>query len=310
MITYEYSRASVEHPERNEDATLIFHTPGKAPVFAMIDGMGGHQRTLPDGTVVTGREAAQMVRATFIEDLGDLLPDVDASPGGLAEREALAALGRAHERVLNQLNGGTAHPLNERVGAVATIAIVCENGGRLLVAQVGDTRAYLSSAGELIQVCYDEDNIQYLVEQGMLSDADGVRITDVLNSFDGVTEPRVSGTVTIGGSPYELYLAWRWFVVGNSVLNIPPANIVIKSLGIVPDMSSPQVSRIEIAPGDSLFMCSDGVYKNLTDAELLAGLNAHDNAAEWLGSAAFARSEDRDNRRSTQDDVSALLVRL
>jgi len=283
------------------------NSEGKAPVFAVIDGMGGHQRTTSDGTLISGREAAQVVRATFIEDLRHFPANVDASPGGAAEQKVVAALQRAHSRIHNELNLGDDLPLNQRVGAVATVVIVCENGTRLLVAQVGDTRAYLFSGGQLIQLCHDEDNIEYLISMGALSSEDGAKIGALLNTFDGVNEPETEGIVTINGDPYELYLAWRWFVVGNTALRIPAANIVIKSLGIIPEQPAPQLSRIEISPDEQLFLCSDGVYKNLTEAEMIDGLK-HNDAANVIGEAAFKRSQLTNNRRSTQDDISAVVV--
>src|SRR5215213_2312650 len=131
MIVYEFSRASVDHPERDEDAVLILPSNGKASVFAVIDGMGGHQHTAANGEQVTGREAARLVRETLIEDLATLPISIDASPRGEAEQRITAAITRAHERVLSELNGGDL-PLQQRVGAVLTVTAICEDGKRLL----------------------------------------------------------------------------------------------------------------------------------------------------------------------------------
>jgi serine/threonine protein phosphatase PrpC len=300
----------VEHPERCEDALMCYCAEGKAPVFAVIDGMGGQQHESADGTMVTGREAALMLRETLIEDLQHFPPNVDASPGGIAERSVTSALLRGHQRIRRELNDGDAFPSGHRVGAVATVVVVCENGKRLLTVQVGDTRGYLLSSGELIQLCPDEDNIEFFVRSGQITPEDGERISAILNSYNGVDEPPAEGTVTIAGSPYDLYIAWRWFLVGNAVLNIPPANIVINAIGVHPVDPIPQTSRIEIAPGDALLLCSDGLYKNLTDAEILDMLTHDDSGeADALGTAAFARSQTLLNRRSTQDDISLILAR-
>ncbi|MBK8035051.1 MAG: protein phosphatase 2C domain-containing protein [Chloroflexi bacterium] len=311
MKVYQYEMASIDHPERCEDAAMTFvGDEDSAPVFAAIDGMGGHQRTLADGRVITGREAALIVRETLVEDLQHLPRDVSADPGGEAQTKAIAAIKRAHDRIRRELNDESEHPLNQRVGAVATVCVVCENGKRLLTAQVGDTRGYLVSGGELLQLCYDEDNIQYLVDQGQLSEEDGATLSEILNSYDGVNEPKLSGTVQIGGNPYELYIAWRWFLVGNTVLKIPAANIVIRTLGVYDDEPTPQVSRIELSEGDRLYLCSDGAYKNLTDAEMLAHILEAGDPAQAIGDAAYARSQSTENRRSTQDDITAVVVDL
>ena len=312
MKIQEFSRASIEHPDRCEDAVMVFggnsNGDSKAPVFAVIDGMGGQQHETADGRLITGRDASQLVRTTLIEDLQHLPPDIDGSANGEAEQKVIAALNRAHERVRLELNNGDEFPSGHRVGAVVTVVVVCENGSRLLTVQVGDTRGYLFTDDELIQLCPDEDNLEYFVRLGLLSAEDSDRIGTVLNTYNGVDEPQTEGTIAINGNPYDLYIAWRWFLVGNTVLNIPPANIVINALGVHAEDPIAQTSRIEIGAGDALLLCSDGLYKNLSEAELIEGLGQGEASADELGDAAYARSQDSANRRSTQDDISVILV--
>jgi serine/threonine protein phosphatase PrpC len=311
MIVQQYNQASIEHLERCEDSIVVFDGEGGfAPVFAVIDGMGGHQHQDAEGKMVTGREASQLVRGVLIEDLQHLPVDAEASPGGALETKVIEAVQRAHQELLQELNHSEKLPAHKRVGAVLTVVVVCENGKRLLVIQVGDTRAYLFTEDELIQLCADEDNIEYLEQAHIISAEDGAKIGDILNTFDGVNEPKVEGTITINGQPFELYLAWRWFLVGNSALNIPGANIVLNAVGVYPENPVPQTSRIEISEGDILLMASDGIYKNLTDAEMMAGLKTDGDAAAELGEAALARSKDENNRRRTPDDISAIVVKF
>ncbi len=308
MQVHSYNRASIEHPERCEDAIAEMRSEGHAPVFVVIDGMGGHQHQGKDGVMVTGRDAALLVRETLIEDLSALPLDIDASAEGLAQERVTAAIARAHQRVRDELNLGGTLPRHECVGAVCTVVALCENGARLLAVQVGDTRGYLLTDGELIQLCPDEDNVEYFVRQGLLKDKDGARITAILNAYDGVHEPKAEGTVTIADNTYDLYIAWRWFMNGNSVLNIPAANIVINAAGVDSATPVPQSSRIERSPGDLLLLASDGLYKNLTDDELMQMLPGPGDTATTMGDAAYARSQDRSNQRSTQDDISAVVV--
>lgn len=311
MTIYQYSQASIEHLDRCEDAIAVY--PGKdgfAPVFAAIDGMGGHQHEAADGSLVTGREAAQKVREVLIEDLSHIPADADASPGGLAETKVIEALKRANQQIFQHLNGDGSLPPYQCVGAVATVVVICENGARLLVVQVGDTRGYLFTGGELIQLCSDEDNVEFLIRQNIISPEDAETVTRVMNTFDGVNEPELEGSITINGQPFELYLAWRWFWVGNSALNIPGANVVMNALGVFNEDPIPQTSRIEISQGDTLLLCSDGIYKNLSEAELIAGLESDGDPAVLLGDKAFARSQDQANRRRTPDDISAIVVRF
>jgi serine/threonine protein phosphatase PrpC len=308
LKTQEYIEASVDHPERCEDAILVLISEGKAPVFAVIDGMGGQQHET-NGVMITGRDASQLVRDVLIEDLAHFAPDVDASPNGEAETKVIEAVKRAHHSVRRKLNNEDQYSAGNRVGAVVTVVVACEHGQRLLTVQVGDTRGYLYSEGELIQLCPDEDSVEYFVREGWLSADDGDRISTILNTYDGVNEPQTEGTVTIAGNPYDLYIAWRWFMVGNTVLNIPAANIVINALGVHAEDPIPLTSRIEISASDTLFMCSDGLYKNLSEAEMIEGLAKGDTSATFLGEKAFERSKTPgSNRRSTQDDISVVIV--
>lgn len=307
MIFTEFTQASIDHPERNEDAVLAFAGDEYfAPVFAVMDGMGGHQHADDNGKIITGHEASQLVRTILGEDLLRLPAGISADPHGEAQKKLIAALERANKRIMSALNHGD-HEVSQRVGSVATVAIVCENGARALIGQVGDTRAYLFSEGHLIQLCDDEDNIAYMVEQGYVNIEDGQRIAAILNTFDGINEPQVIGTVRIDGEPYELYMAWRWFLAGNPALGIPGGNTVMRTLGIRDKQLMVQTSRIEIASGDKLFLCSDGIYKNLSESEIINFLSDADSATK-SGCAAVARSQDLHNRRSTVDDISAICI--
>ncbi|HEX2908120.1 MAG TPA: SpoIIE family protein phosphatase, partial [Phototrophicaceae bacterium] len=224
------------------------------------------------------------------------------------EEKLIAAIQHANERLYLEINQGETRPVGQRVGAVLTLAVLCDNGKRLLCLQVGDTRGYLFTEGELIQLCYDEDNIEFLVQQELLSVEDGALISAVLNAYDGVHAPEVEGTVTINGQVFDLYIAWRWFLVGNSALGILPPNIVLNALGLDPEVSGIQISRIEVNPGDQLLLCSDGLYKNMSDTEIMARLRQPGDSAGDLGQAALQRSQDQANQRRSPDDISALVV--
>src|SRR5262245_22900040 len=141
MRVQEYSRASSEHPDRCEDALLAFNPNGDrtryAPMFAVIDGLGGHQHNGTDGTI-TGYDVAQMIRIVLIEDLEHLPAGIDGSPDGEAEQRITTALTRANERVYRELNCGGTFPSRERVGAVVTVCVLAENGKRMVSMQVGD----------------------------------------------------------------------------------------------------------------------------------------------------------------------------
>lgn len=315
MQIYSFSQASIEHPERCEDALVIFDgqngsTEQRAQVFAVIDGIGGQQHRTSGGSLITGHEAAELIHDVLVEDLEHLPVNLHADPGGMAEERLMAAIKRANQRVYHELNSSEALPVAHRVGAVLTVAVVCEEGNRLLVIQVGDTRAYLYSGGELIQLCSDEDNIELLVRRNGLSEVDAEKVSAIVNAYDGVHEPKVDGKITVGGQEFDLYMAWRWFVNGNPALNIFPANVVINALGQNGGDLTPEQSRIEVSEGDVLCLCSDGLYKNLTDDEIAVYLGRPGDVALALGKAAFARSADASNHRMNPDDISVIVVQF
>src|SRR4030095_16021184 len=99
MIVQQYTHASVEHPERDEDTLLVLQNEGMAPVFVVIDGMGGHQHQLASGPVLRGGDASQFLAQALGEKLGALPPSINADPGGQAEQVAIEAIKVANERL-------------------------------------------------------------------------------------------------------------------------------------------------------------------------------------------------------------------
>lgn len=309
MNIYHFQAASVDHPERCEDALVASAREGKALLAAVIDGMGGHQHKNSDGKLITGRDAAQIVRETLEDDLSNLPADIDAAHGGTAEALLLAALDRAQARIVRDLNSDSTLSMSRRVGAVATVALVCENGASVLIAQIGDTRAYIMHGGLLQQVSDDDDNIGYMIDLGVIDEEDGRRVADIIDTYDGVNEPEPDGMMRIGNTRYDIGLAWRWFVDGSRSLGIPPANAVMNALGIEDGEAYPSLVNVAVTPGDILVLCSDGVYKNLTTNEIAALLD-EDDPAEAIGNAALARSKDIRNGRSSPDDIAVVVARL
>lgn len=313
MNIFQYIQASIDHLDRCEDAMVVLAVPGRAPVLAVIDGMGGHQHRKANGKLITGAEAATLAREALIETLVEVPEDVSAAPNEIAEQRLLAAVTAAHRRIYTELNEEENLPDYRRVGAVLTVALVCENGSQLLVSQVGDTRAYLVRDDGLTQLCPDEDNVAFMVRQGMINTDDAAQVTALINDYDGYNEPKPEGEISIGGGSYELTQAWRWFMVGNTSLSIPGSNVVMSAIGIDRELAPPVTGRFPIEKGTVLMMCTDGVHKNLSEPEMHKFLHAHAPSADratLLGEAAFARSRDRANRRSARDDITVIVAQF
>jgi protein phosphatase len=125
----------------NEDAWLARPEAG---IFAVADGMGGHQR---------GDLASRMV----IDALGALPPAPDARTMRERVEQALAAV----DRDLQATEPGMIS------GSTVVVLLICERHYAVLWA--GDSRAYRAGAGEFELMTRDHNMAQVLVDSGELA---------------------------------------------------------------------------------------------------------------------------------------------
>ena len=126
----------------NEDNYYV-----RAPLFVVADGMGGAQ---------SGEVASEMA----VESFGDGLPDNGTPADGL--RHLIEEANRKiHERsrVEHQRSG---------MGTTVTAAYVAEES--VIVAHVGDSRAYRLRGGELTRLTDDHSLVFELVKRGKLTE--------------------------------------------------------------------------------------------------------------------------------------------
>lgn len=135
------SRTDVGHVrDHNEDSLTVV-----PPLFAVADGMGGHE---------AGEVASELTIKT-LEQLAPAHPDAQA-------------LERAVETAnLNVLQAPSQGIGREGMGTTLTAAMI--EGERLLIAQVGDSRAYLLHQGELQQLTRDHSLMMDLIEAGQIT---------------------------------------------------------------------------------------------------------------------------------------------
>jgi protein phosphatase len=133
----------------NEDRWCVDDVHG---VLALADGMGGYN---------AGEVAAEIAVRTVAQLVGALL---DA---GLAADDALArAAAAAHAGVVE-----FAHARPECLGMGTTLAAAALGGDRLVVAHVGDSRAYRWRDGRLERLTVDHSIGQRLLDEGRLNAA-------------------------------------------------------------------------------------------------------------------------------------------
>ncbi|MEG0374547.1 MAG: protein phosphatase 2C domain-containing protein, partial [Raoultibacter sp.] len=126
--------------DHNEDSLVV-----APPLFAVADGMGGHA-------------AGEVASEIAVNTLAELAPDyADSELLGRAVAEANRAVIRAAHEGLGR----------EGMGTTMTAAIL--EGERLVIAQVGDSRAYLLHNDKLQQLTRDHSLMADMIEAGQLT---------------------------------------------------------------------------------------------------------------------------------------------
>jgi len=140
----------------------------QAPAVLMVsDGVGGAK-----GGEVASSLATQLVAAGLAERRAML---ADAAQAALAMEEAIKA---ANARIVEEAHA----PDLEGMGA--TLSLACVFGdGRLVWAQVGDSRIYLWRQGRLRQLSQDHSPIGRLRQQGEITEAEA-RLHPLRNRID------------------------------------------------------------------------------------------------------------------------------
>lgn len=127
--------------EHNEDSFIA-----ATPLFVVADGMGGHE---------AGEVASEIAIRTMLEK----------APNG-PDGDALAnAVRAANTAIISAAANGTGRP---GMGTTMTAAQIFDD--QLIIAQVGDSRAYLLHEGTLQRVTRDHSLVADLVEQGRLTE--------------------------------------------------------------------------------------------------------------------------------------------
>jgi protein phosphatase len=144
---------------KNEDSFLLGHEHG---LFVVADGMGGHL----GGAVaseLTVKTIAEVVK-THKQQLGNksLNGDLTQHPAAHLLADAMRA---ACEKVFTE---GLQHAELTGMGTTATCLLVI--GTQAFVGHVGDSRAYLTRGGQIMQLTEDHSLVHQQVKDGLLTE--------------------------------------------------------------------------------------------------------------------------------------------
>jgi len=143
QVTESIARTDVgRHRSGNEDAAFVH-----VPLFVLADGMGGAQ----SGEVASGLAVGAFIRG---------LPE----QGSISER-LQAVAHRANEEIYAS---SLADPRNAGMGTTLVAAYL--DGDALVIAHVGDSRAYRLRDGELARLTEDHSLVGELVRSGRLTE--------------------------------------------------------------------------------------------------------------------------------------------
>lgn len=131
--------------KQNEDNVLVI---GPLGLFAVADGMGGHKA----GEVAS--EMALQVLEQYVRN------HVDGQPEDIMRQGVQQANGLIYETASNNLG-------QRGMGTTITAALL--RGKQLLLAHVGDSRAYLLRKDQIRQLTVDHSLVQALYDEGVIT---------------------------------------------------------------------------------------------------------------------------------------------
>jgi PPM family protein phosphatase len=175
----------------NEDCYLIEPTLN---LYVLSDGMGGEAH----GEVASSLAVEAVLAHCRQAENSDMTPIFGERQPGVSERtNRLASAVHVANRRVFEMAG--ANPENRGMGA--TIVAAWIEGGRLSLAHVGDSRAYLLRAGSLTQLTADHSLVAEKVRIGILTpqEADSSKFQSVLTRAVGT-----NATVQVDGNEQML----------------------------------------------------------------------------------------------------------
>ena len=137
--------------ENNEDSLLILKLPD-AYLLAVADGLGGH-----NAGEVASKMAVDTLREVFEGEYRK----------GMSEQEVKGLLRRAHELAHGKIKENA---VGEREGMGTTLVTAFVRNGKAIIANTGDSRAYLIRDGRTVARTKDHSLVQELLDKGEITE--------------------------------------------------------------------------------------------------------------------------------------------
>lgn len=137
--------------EQNEDQLGVFYNTADQVLLLLCDGMGGQN---------AGDVASQMA----LTEVGERWRSTEEMASEEATTWLTQTLELTNQRILEKSN-----QFDDLLGMGTTIVALADFGAEVVVAHVGDSRAYHLRQGSLAQVTKDHSYVQELVDQEIIS---------------------------------------------------------------------------------------------------------------------------------------------
>ncbi|RPI51024.1 MAG: serine/threonine-protein phosphatase [Chloroflexi bacterium] len=243
---------------------------GPLGLFVVADGMGGH---------LAGEVASHWAVGTLKRELAPLFRPQDTAATRRLDAEALAAVGSGFTVRLEETD--LARLLQHAVERANQVLLGYARTHSEEAGDMGSTLTLAVIEGERVTVAHVGDSRAYLYRNGQLR-----QLTE---------DHSVPGALLKQGriEPDELQ-------------DHPHRHILYRCLGLKPQVEVDIYSSFDLEVGDSLLLCSDGLWDMVYPDERLAG---------YLGSEAgplsiCRRLVDAANEAGGEDNITVLLVRL
>lgn len=262
------TKASEKHPLSNEDNSFAKEKKDGTVTFGVFDGMGG---------IANGKESSNFCLSAVESQMDGISPTT--SPQDIGEKLRTISedvndefLGRKGELKLGGSTGVFGMIVAERSGSRTAV-----------IANIGDSRAYVFRNGELIRITTDDSQIRVDYPNNFAKMQNHI---DEASSYSELTDDEAEAFRT--------------------------RNVITGCFGN-PSVR-PEIITFPLEQGDILLVTTDGIHDNLTTTEIrnildLQKRNGSSEISKSIVNSSVRRSQER-SFRSKADDMTALVIKI